>query len=107
MTHVNYINHLTVIKKSLMLKAGLLNPDKDGAQDYDLMLRVTDLSPKIAHVPKVLYHWRRTQKTQRPKIFHQRKTLRMLGGSHWKNISNVRACLSKPSLKRIARVFMN
>ncbi len=61
LTHVNYINHLTVIKKSLMLKAGLLNPDKDGAQDYDLMLRVTDLSPKIAHVPKVLYHWRSTQ----------------------------------------------
>jgi glycosyltransferase involved in cell wall biosynthesis len=61
LTHVNYINHLTVIKKSLVLKAGLLDSAKDGAQDFDLMLRVTDLNPKIAHVPKVLYHWRSTQ----------------------------------------------
>jgi len=61
LTHVNYINHLSVIKKSLILRAGLLDPAKDGAQDYDLILRVTDLSPKIVHVPKVLYHWRSAQ----------------------------------------------
>ncbi len=61
LTHVNYINHLTVIQKKLLLKAGLLDPAKDGAQDYDLILRVTDLKPKIYHVPKVLYHWRSTQ----------------------------------------------
>ncbi|MGH7195577.1 MAG: glycosyltransferase family 2 protein [Candidatus Saccharimonadales bacterium] len=58
LTHLNYINHLSVIKKELIIKAGLLNPARDGAQDYDLLLRVTDLEPKIVHVPKVLYHWR-------------------------------------------------
>jgi len=61
LTHVNYINHLTVIKKNLINKAGLLDQTKDGAQDYDLLLRVTDLKPIITHVPKVLYHWRATQ----------------------------------------------
>jgi glycosyltransferase involved in cell wall biosynthesis len=58
LTHVNYINHLTTIKKSLIEKVGLLSPEKDGAQDYDLVLRITALRPKIAHIPKVLYHWR-------------------------------------------------
>jgi|GEM_PF-2132022 len=58
LTHVNYINHLTIIKKDLLEKSGLLDPTKDGAQDYDLLLRVIALQPKIVHIPKVLYHWR-------------------------------------------------
>lgn len=57
-THVNYINHLTAVRRELLVKVGLLNPDRDGAQDYDLLLRVFDTQPKIVHVPKVLYHWR-------------------------------------------------
>lgn len=58
LTHVNYINHLSVIKRTLLDKVGLLNPEKDGAQDYDLLLRVAAQNPKIEHVAKVLYHWR-------------------------------------------------
>ncbi|MDO8336199.1 MAG: glycosyltransferase [Candidatus Saccharibacteria bacterium] len=58
LTHVNYMNHLTVVRKSLLDKVGLLDTTKDGAQDYDLMLRLTDTAPIICHVPKVLYHWR-------------------------------------------------
>jgi len=57
-THVNYLNHLTVIKKSLVDKVGGFDTAKDGAQDYDLYLRITDLNPVIYHIPKVLYHWR-------------------------------------------------
>jgi len=60
-THVNYINHLTVIKKSLVIDVGLLDPKKDGAQDYDLLLKVVDADPVICHIPKVLYHWRAAQ----------------------------------------------
>lgn len=58
LTHVNYINHLTVIRKRLIDKVGPLDPEKDGAQDYDLVLRVTDATANIRHIPKVLYHWR-------------------------------------------------
>lgn len=57
-THVNYVNHLTVVRKSLLEKAGPLNPARDGAQDYDLMLRVFDHDPVVKHISKVLYHWR-------------------------------------------------
>ncbi len=55
---VNYICHLTVIRRDLLDKAGLLDPSYEGAQDYDLILRCTELSEGIHHIPRVLYHWR-------------------------------------------------
>jgi glycosyltransferase involved in cell wall biosynthesis len=61
LTHVNYINHLTVIKKKLIERVGMLNLKRDGAQDYDLLLRIVDLDPIIVHIPEVLYHWRAVQ----------------------------------------------
>jgi len=59
--HVNYTNHLSVVKKSILDTVGQLDSRMDGAQDYDLMLRVIDTYPKIIHIPKVLYHWRAAQ----------------------------------------------
>ncbi len=57
--NVNYINHLTVVLTSMVNKVGGLRADYDGAQDYDLLLRIIDVcKPQIYHVPKVLYHWR-------------------------------------------------
>jgi len=54
----NYITHFTCFKKSLLNQAGPYNPDFDGAQDYDLFLRLTEHTSKIHHISKVLYHWR-------------------------------------------------
>ena len=36
-------------------------PEFDGAQDYDLFLRVIGQSDRIHHIPRVLYHWRRSE----------------------------------------------
>jgi len=55
---VNYICHLTVLSRQLLDRAGLLNPEYEGAQDYDLVLRCSELSDHIVHIPRVLYHWR-------------------------------------------------
>lgn len=55
---VNYICHLFVVKKSLLSKVGMLRPEFDGAQDYDLILRCVENTSAIYHIPKVLYHWR-------------------------------------------------
>ncbi len=55
---VNYITHFLVIKASLINKIGGLRSKYDGAQDYDLLLRVTEISKNIVHIPKILYHWR-------------------------------------------------
>lgn len=55
---MNYFCHLVVVKKKLLDKAGMLDAAFDGAQDYDFVLRCTEHTDKIFHIPKVLYHWR-------------------------------------------------
>lgn len=55
---VNYITHLVVVRKSLVDKVGGLRPGFDGAQDYDFLLRATEQTDNIVHIPKILYHWR-------------------------------------------------
>lgn len=54
----NYICHLFVVKRDVYEKAGMLNPEFDGAQDYDFVLRCVEKSEKIRHIPRILYHWR-------------------------------------------------
>lgn len=63
----NYICHFTAVEAKLM-KNLQLRREFDGAQDYDLVLRVIDrlygpalrgdLNKQVIHIPKVLYHWR-------------------------------------------------
>lgn len=54
----NYICHLLVLRRDLLEKAGPFDPECDGSQDYDLILRASERAANIAHIPKVLYHWR-------------------------------------------------
>ena len=54
----NYICHFCAIRSSIVKKLGGFRAEYDGAQDYDLFLRITKETKKIAHVAKVLYHWR-------------------------------------------------
>lgn len=53
-----YFSHIFVVRKSLFYQVGGCRTGYEGAQDYDLALRVTELTDKIAHIPQVLYHWR-------------------------------------------------
>jgi hypothetical protein len=57
----NYICHLAVIKKDLVEKVGGFTIGLEGAQDHDLFLRISEITNEIAHVPKVLYHWRQLE----------------------------------------------
>jgi GT2 family glycosyltransferase len=41
-------------------KVGGFRSEFDGAQDFDLLLRVTEETQRIHHVSRVLYHWRRS-----------------------------------------------
>ena len=54
----NYICHIFVVRKAIMDEIGGFRPEYDGAQDFDLILRCSEKADRIAHVPKVLYHWR-------------------------------------------------
>ena len=58
---VNFITHLAVFSHALLDRAGAYESSEyDGAQDHDLMLRLTEQTTrdKIAHIKKVLYIWR-------------------------------------------------
>jgi GT2 family glycosyltransferase len=57
----NYVGHLTAVRRDLVQKAGGFRSQFDSAQDYDLFLRVTELTSRIHHIPRVLYHWRRSE----------------------------------------------
>ena len=54
----NYITHFLMARRSLALEVGGFRPGFDGAQDHDLVLRLTERARGVAHVPLVLYHWR-------------------------------------------------
>lgn len=53
-----YTCHLGVYRTSLVRELGGFRSDFDGAQDYDLVLRLTEKTNRIVHVPDILYHWR-------------------------------------------------
>lgn len=57
---VNYITHFVTIHKSLLTQYGKEDSSFNGAQDWELFLRLTrELdATAIVHIPKVLYSWR-------------------------------------------------
>ena len=54
----NYICHFLCFRRELLDKVGRFRPECNGSQDYDLVLRLTEVARKIVHIPIVLYHWR-------------------------------------------------
>jgi GT2 family glycosyltransferase len=74
----NYLCHFVVVRRSLIDEVGGLRADFDGAQDYDLELRVIEKTHRIHHIPRVLYHWRRTANSTAEHIF--RKPLALEAG---------------------------
>lgn len=54
----NYITHFFVVKRQIVETVGGFRKEFDGAQDYDFIFRCTARAKKIAHVPRILYHWR-------------------------------------------------
>lgn len=58
LTCQNYVCHFLVIRRTLIESLGGLRPGYDGSQDYDLVLRVADVTDRIAHIADSLYSWR-------------------------------------------------
>jgi GT2 family glycosyltransferase/glycosyltransferase involved in cell wall biosynthesis len=53
-----YTCHLGVYRRSLVNEIGNFRVGFEGSQDYDLVLRITEKTEQIFHIPKILYHWR-------------------------------------------------
>lgn len=60
LTSQNMICHLVVYRTKLTRKIGSFREGYEGAQDWDLALRMTECTPpqRIKHLPYILYHWR-------------------------------------------------
>ena len=56
----NYVHRLGIFRRRCLLEVGGLGTGLSGGDDYDLVLRLTERTRRIAHVPKVLYHARKT-----------------------------------------------
>jgi hypothetical protein len=56
----NYFLHFVVCRTSVLRQIGGLRAGFEGAQDYDLNLRITEKTggDSIGHIRRVLYHWR-------------------------------------------------
>jgi len=64
----NYMSHLGVIKKELIDKVDGFTVGLEGAQDYDLYLKVLEYTDKVYHIQKVLYHWRKIPRSTAAKF---------------------------------------
>jgi glycosyltransferase involved in cell wall biosynthesis len=68
----NYITHLLVVSRTLYRSSGGVRSAMDGAQDYDLVLKLCQLAERVHHIPAVLYHWRASETST--SINHQQKS---------------------------------
>ncbi len=60
---MNYVNHITAIRRDAVLSVGAIDDTYSGAQDHDLLLRLAEAGARITHIPKVLYHWRQSPRS--------------------------------------------
>lgn len=63
----NYITHFCVMNKKVIQKVGGFRKEYDGAQDWDLFIRITNILESrkarinsIIHIPTILYSWRKS-----------------------------------------------
>lgn len=50
-----------VLRRTLLERIGGFDSAMDGAQDWDVALRCSEVTDRIVHVPDVLYHWRQIE----------------------------------------------
>jgi GT2 family glycosyltransferase len=53
-----YVGHFGVIRRSVIDKVGGFRIGYEGSQDFDLTLRISQVSQNFVHIPRILYHWR-------------------------------------------------
>lgn len=53
-----YTCHIFCFSREIYDRVGGFDSTMDGAQDYDLMLRFSEITEDIRHIPFVLYSWR-------------------------------------------------
>lgn len=55
---VMYVGHALCVRSSLAREIGGFDPVFDGVQDFEFILRLSERTRRIGHIPRILYHWR-------------------------------------------------
>ncbi|MGI8821135.1 MAG: glycosyltransferase [Chthoniobacterales bacterium] len=71
----NYLCHFVTLRRALVDQVGGFRSEFDGSQDYDLLLRVSEQTDRIHHIPRILYHWRRSASSTSDNIRRKPKAL--------------------------------
>jgi glycosyltransferase involved in cell wall biosynthesis len=66
-----YIVHLLCFNAKFLKNLGGLDENLAISQDYDLILRATEKSHNIVHIPEILYQWRRVEFSSGHLLGHQ------------------------------------
>jgi len=78
----NYICHFLICREQMVRDAGGFRMGFEGSQDYDLLLRLTEKTDQIYHIPKILYHWRQikgsTSVDHKEKAAHIKNSIKAL-----------------------------
>jgi len=56
---VMYVGHLLCVRRELAARTRF-DSAFDGVQDFEFVLRLSEASSRIGHIPEILYHWRKT-----------------------------------------------
>ena len=55
---VMYVGHFLVVRKTIGARVNWFDSSFDCIQDYEFLLRVSEITQQIGHIHKILYHWR-------------------------------------------------
>ncbi len=55
---VMYVGHLLCVRRDVALAIGGFDREYDGVQDFEFLLRYSEATSRIGHIPKIHYHWR-------------------------------------------------
>jgi GT2 family glycosyltransferase len=80
----NYLCHMIFLRGDLVRQVGEFQPQFDGSQDYDFLLRVSERTERIHHIPRVLYHWRRSENSSASDVRQKPGQL----GASWRAIED-------------------
>lgn len=61
MNSCNMITHFATMKTNIIRRVNGFTVGTHGAQDWDLFLKITSKTNNIYHIPKILYHWRKSE----------------------------------------------
>lgn len=97
-----YISHIFCFKRELYEEVGGCRIGFEGCQDYDLALRMTELTNNIKHIETILYHWRSIEGStarnanSKPKSFEN--AIRAL--QETLNRRNIKGLVSRPEFAK-------